>query len=124
MSAGDGLNRANNGKFAKGNSGGPGRPRRAVEADYLRALTDVCPPGVWHEIVAKAVDDARSGDARAREWLAGYLVGRADQKADDLLSLAMRELDQFDPIAAALKSRAEAARSNEKLDELIISLQR
>ena len=31
------------GKFAKGNPGGPGRPRRTVEREYLAALSDALP---------------------------------------------------------------------------------
>jgi hypothetical protein len=64
-----------NGTFAKGNAGGPGRPRRAKERDYLQALTDVVGLEDWRAIVQKAVDTAKAGDHRAREWLAKYLVG-------------------------------------------------
>jgi hypothetical protein len=38
---GDGRDRG--GRFAKGNPGGPGRPPRTTEANYLIALTDVVP---------------------------------------------------------------------------------
>jgi hypothetical protein len=31
---------AQNGRFLPGYPGGPGRPRRAIEADYLAALLD------------------------------------------------------------------------------------
>jgi len=63
------------GRFTHGNPGGPGRPRRAVESDYLRMLTDRLTPAVWGAIVDTAIDDARAGDARAREWLARYVLG-------------------------------------------------
>jgi len=65
------------GTFDKGNPGGPGRPRRAVEADYLRALSEVCPLATWREVCQKAVDLAKEGDAPARAWLAKYLCGEA-----------------------------------------------
>lgn len=64
-----------NGKFAPGHAGGPGRPKRAVEQDYLLALTDGVSLAAWAKIVARAVADATKGDAKAREWLARYLIG-------------------------------------------------
>ena len=63
------------GRFSVGHPGGPGRPRRSVEATYLKALTDACPPETWAEIVQKAVDQAREGDAAARAWLGKHLCG-------------------------------------------------
>ena len=55
----------------------PAKPRRPVEADYLRALSEVCPPATWREVCQKAVDLAKEGDAPARAWLAKYLCGEA-----------------------------------------------
>lgn len=63
------------GRFTRGNPGGPGRPRLAVEADYLRALTDRVTPDVWRDIVDGVVDAARAGDMRAVAWLSRYLLG-------------------------------------------------
>jgi hypothetical protein len=31
----------------------------------------------WREVVTRAVSDAKSGDSKAREWLAKYLIGEA-----------------------------------------------
>lgn len=67
--------RHTNGTFAPGNPGGPGRPRRAVEREYLAALLDVIPLDVWKEIVSKAVDSAKLGDAKARDWIARFVLG-------------------------------------------------
>jgi hypothetical protein len=72
---GGGNGRDSGGRFAKGNAGGPGRPPRAVERDYLRTLSDRCPPETWGRIVDKAVEDALKVDAPARAWLAKYLLG-------------------------------------------------
>lgn len=72
--------RTSTGQFAPGNAGGPGRPKRATEIDYLAALSDACPPDVWTRIVRRAVADAEEGDARARDWLAGYLIDRPEQR--------------------------------------------
>ena len=63
------------GRFQPGTKGGPGRPPRATEENYLLALVDACPLTVWAEIVEKAVADAREGDDKARHWLASYLLG-------------------------------------------------
>lgn len=70
----DGL-RDVNGQFKKGHPGGPGRPKRAVEQSYLRALRDNLPVEVWGQIVAKAVALALEGDATARQWLGRYAMG-------------------------------------------------
>jgi hypothetical protein len=82
------------GKFAPGNPGGPGRPRRAVEREYLAQLAEACPPETWRQVCQKAVDDARAGDARARDWLAKYLLGAEPL---GLLALAADEADAFTP---------------------------
>lgn len=67
--------RDRNGRFAPGNAGGPGRPRRAVEQEYLAVLSDELPVSRWRKIAQKAIEDAENGDWRAREWLAKYVLG-------------------------------------------------
>ena len=52
--------RKSNGRFGKGNKGGPGRPPRDIEADYLATLSDTAP-----------------ADYRAREWFGKYLADDA-----------------------------------------------
>jgi hypothetical protein len=70
-----GKERGEDGRFVQGNSGGPGRPRRAVEDEYLMVLSDAVSLGVWKDIVKRAVEDAKDGDWRARRWLSLYLLG-------------------------------------------------
>ena len=77
------------GRFALGNPDGPGRPRRAVELDYLRALSDVLKLEDWAAIVARAVDDAKQGNPKAREWVSRYALG---VNPLGLADLAWREL--------------------------------
>lgn len=79
------------GRFAVGNPGGPGRPRRATEREYLAILAKGCGVAAWRAIVARAVADAKAGDATAREWLAAYLVGRPENVAGTLRQLAVSE---------------------------------
>lgn len=69
------------GQFAKGNPGGPGRPPRHVEVTYMAGLFAACTLDDWTEIVRRAVDDAKQGDAKARDWLASYMVGAAKAPA-------------------------------------------
>jgi hypothetical protein len=64
-----------NGTFAPGNAGGPGRPRRSVEREYLAALVEAVSPADWRAIVARAVADAKGGNPKAREWLSKHLLG-------------------------------------------------
>src|SRR4051812_15971604 len=46
------------GRFLAGNAGGPGRPRRAVERDYLTALGDTITLDVWRQICLAAAKQA------------------------------------------------------------------
>lgn len=63
------------GRFAPGNPGGPGRPRRTVEREYMATLGDAVSLADWRDVVARAVFDAKAGDQGARNWLAKYLLG-------------------------------------------------
>jgi hypothetical protein len=69
--------REQNGRFSQGNAGGPGRPRRAVESEYLATLADSVSLDDWRAIVARAVADARDGDATARAWLSKHVLGQS-----------------------------------------------
>jgi hypothetical protein len=87
---------AQNGRFLPGYPGGPGRPRRAIEADYLAALSEAVSMDSWRAIVAKAVEQAQAGDFKAREWLGNHLLGKPT--GDALLKLAAAELSGYDPV--------------------------
>jgi hypothetical protein len=50
-----------------------------------------CSPETWREIAEKATVDARNGDAKAREWLASYLVGKPEGLAPTLKRLAIED---------------------------------
>lgn len=91
------------GQFAQGNTGGPGRPPRPVELHYLRAISDACPLETWRDIVTKAVDLAKGGDAQARAWLSKYLCGDSTLKASlpvpSMADLIGQGFEGYDPLA-------------------------
>ncbi len=88
MSEASGSVRNANGQFAEGNPGGPGRPRRSVERDYLATLSETVTTDAWAQICARAVEDAKGGDAKAREWLTRHCIGKEPQS---LMELAVKE---------------------------------
>jgi hypothetical protein len=86
----NGTGRNGSGQFAPGNPGGPGRPRRAAERDYLLALTKECPLEKWQAICRRAVVDAEKGDSKARDWLSRYLLG-SPADLPTLMALALEQ---------------------------------
>ena len=103
------------GKFAAGNPGGPGRPRRETERDYLRVTIDAVPLDLWRQIVESTVTAAGQGDRHAREFLASYLLGRAEGVASTLHSLAVEELAGSDPIERGAARERESDALNRML---------
>jgi hypothetical protein len=57
-----GADRDARGRFLPGRAGGPGRPRRAVEAASLAKRSEAVTPEVRHDIIATAIDQARDRD--------------------------------------------------------------
>ena len=74
MTRRDNNGRDAKGRFAKGNAGGPGRPKRDVEREYLAQMTANCTLSQFAKIVNKAAEQAIAGDHRARQWLSQYLL--------------------------------------------------
>ncbi len=72
---------------------GPGRPPLAREEQYAEATIANCSLGEWGEIVAKAVEQAKAGDSRARDFLARYLLPPA---ATDLRLLMAGKIESTD----------------------------
>jgi hypothetical protein len=94
--------RAANGRFAPGWRGGPGRPRRATEAQYLARLSEAVPLETWDRIVQKAVEDALAGDRHARAFLANYLIGRP-KLAVEVSASGNDEIDARDVIKTVVE---------------------
>jgi len=71
--------RDDNGRFIKGNKASPGRTKRLIEERYLKRFSSTVKVAEWREIILKAIDQAKRGDPRARQWLSDYLVGKPIQ---------------------------------------------
>ena len=82
--------RNKNGRFASGNSFGKGRPQRTAE--YLTVAFDNVTVDDWQAIVARAVTDARGGDAKARSWLTRLLVESQGVEGEDSDLIYLRSL--------------------------------
>ena len=76
------MEREENGQFAKGNKGGPGRQSRKTEEKYLCALRECTKTKDWKAICERAIIDAKKGDRAARQWLSDYLLGKPQQFVD------------------------------------------
>jgi hypothetical protein len=69
--------------FKKGQSGNPkGRRPKEREVEYSNIIQSNCSPSDWKMIVAKAVEQAKRGDEKARKWLSDNLVGLPVQKTE------------------------------------------
>jgi len=96
------------GRFTVGNPGGPGRPKRAVELEYLAALADCVSIDDWRAVCLTSVELAKAGDPKAREWLASHLLGAQPATLSELafnealginpaLLIQARALKELDP---------------------------
>jgi hypothetical protein len=74
--------RDENGKFIKGNGGGPGRLPRKKEDRFMEVSIAAVSLKDWRAIIKKAKDQAILGDQQARKFLADYLLGPPQQKLD------------------------------------------
>lgn len=67
--------RDKNGRFVKGDTGGPGRPPKPVEHVYWNVARTKCTVDDWEQIIGRAIQDAKDGDVQARRWLADIIIG-------------------------------------------------
>ena len=111
--------RDDNGQFAKGNPGGPGRPRRAVEREYLAALGDAVTLDDWRDVVTRAVADAKAGDAAARAFLAKRLIGEKPATLLDLAAKDKRGVTADDEVHEASTRQAQDANRQAQFDALL-----
>jgi len=74
--------RDSRGRYLKGKPPGPGRAPVKKEERYYRLTIESVTDEDWVEIVLTAVNQAKRGQWRAREWLANYIIGRPVQVVD------------------------------------------
>jgi hypothetical protein len=120
--AANALVRASNGRFMKGHPGGPGRPRRAVEQEYLVTLNAAVTLEAWRQIVDRAVADALKGDGKARDFLAKYLIGDNPPSLTELAAAQEAGMTVDDQIAASagqLRLHAQMTRFRARLHALL-----
>ncbi len=73
------VTRDSKGRWLKGKPPGPGRSPMKKEERYYRLTIESVTDEDWVEIVLTAVNQAKRGQWRAREWLANYIIGRPAQ---------------------------------------------
>lgn len=88
-----GEDRDERGRFVAGNGGGPGRPRRAIEREYLAVISEAVSLEDWRAIVSHAVAVAKQGDDKARAWLAKYVIGDNPITLTELLARELLDID-------------------------------
>jgi hypothetical protein len=71
--------------------------RRPIEREYLATLNAAVPLDTWQAICKRAADDALAGDAKARDWLAKWLLGLESR----LLTVLAAEESETEPGDAA-----------------------
>jgi len=91
------IKRDERGRFAKGHSGNPGG-RPVNQSKYLKKIDTSMRLKDWAEIIKKAIEQAKRGDHKAREWLSNYLVGKPIQginlEQDGILEITISYEDQ------------------------------
>ncbi len=74
------MTRDEKGRYIKGHEPTGGRKSKAVEERYLEAFKAAVKPEDITDIVAKALDQAKHGDAEARKFIFGYAIGMPVQR--------------------------------------------
>ena len=89
-----------------------GKPtsRRPIEREYLATLNAAVPLDTWQAICKRAADDALAGDAKARDWLAKWLLGLESR----LLTVLAAEESGTEPAIAA---ESEIATRRQKIED-------
>ena len=111
------------GRFAPGNAGGPGRPRRAIEREYLAVLGEAVTLDDWRQIVNQAVADAKDGDAAARTWLGKYLLGDKSVSLRELAAAEARGFTADEEVRDTSARQAEDAARQARFDAILGRLQ-
>jgi hypothetical protein len=79
---------------------------RRTQSDYMAALLDRVTIDTWNDIIDATVTAAKSGDARARAWLADYLVGKPQVEAPTPLAVIVQRISGSDQLVNELATPA------------------
>lgn len=82
MSKEDEIGRDNRGRFVKGLTGLQRTARAIKRHEFKEQLLYIVNEADWYEIVVRAINDAKRGNWRAREWLSDHLIGKPVQGLD------------------------------------------
>jgi hypothetical protein len=75
---------------------------RPVERDYVAVLGDAITPDVWRVIVNKAVELAKDGEPKAREWVTRLVLGRDVMRLSQLARRESQGITAGDEIGATI----------------------
>jgi hypothetical protein len=104
--------RDSNGRFAAGNSGGPGNPFARQVAGLRRALIDAVTPDDFHAIAQKLLKLALAGNVQAAKLLLAYTVGKP-QPAPEPDRLDADEWQRFKETEPMLRELAPIVKAPE-----------
>ena len=107
------------GRFADGNGGGPGRPPRPIERQYIAVISDVVGLDAWRRVVERALRDAENGDATARAWLSKYVTGDPPQAT--LFGLAV-DAERGRSVEDQIQQAADADRATDQHNAMLRSI--
>ena len=79
---------------------------RRTEGDYMGVLLDAVTLDDWRGVVTGALQAAKGGDPQARNWLAQYLMDRAESKAPAPLNIVVQQLTGTDKLMDTLRHDA------------------
>jgi hypothetical protein len=81
--------------------------RRLIERDYFDALAQAITLDVWREIVERQISDAKDGDAKARDWIARFVLGEQPMTLTALAEKEALGIEPVDEILAGAESALE-----------------
>ncbi|MBI2603132.1 MAG: hypothetical protein HYW48_08755 [Deltaproteobacteria bacterium] len=85
------IGRDAQGRFAKGNSGGPGNPHIRRVASFRRTLLSSVSEGDVNEIVAALVKSAKNGNIAAARFVISYVIGSPADIENDRQKILLNE---------------------------------
>lgn len=107
--------RDHKGRFAPGNPGGPGRKPLRKELELLLRMRSTVTPDEWQAAVVAILESAKSGDVKAFEALAKYLIPTPEKR------VGIRHRDGKFRAAGASREQIDAAMV-ERLQHLLEGL--